>query len=268
MQDPEADLVKSTDSLKKDWSFLDPYTLPLDDAKDRSTIFVREVENLGIFQKAYIKIYANRKYPFQRYLRKSKSRTEVRNLLFFQSIGISTPRIIGWGQRRNAIRRIIQEFIITEAIPDSLTLDQYVRRKSLSRLQAARLARTLGSWLRSMHTNNFYHKDFHWRNILIRCKKQKLVISLIDCPRGAFHSSTIRSRYWRLKDCAILDKYASVLVDNITRSIFLQAYLNTSRHSSSFKKWSQRIPAYRLARFDQKKGRTNVKPLNHKLKDV
>jgi len=32
MQDPEADLVKSTDSLKKEWSFLDPYKLPLDDA--------------------------------------------------------------------------------------------------------------------------------------------------------------------------------------------------------------------------------------------
>jgi tRNA A-37 threonylcarbamoyl transferase component Bud32 len=268
MQDPEADLAKLTDSLKNEWSFLDPYKLPLDDAKDRSTIFVREVKNMGIFQKAYIKIYANRKYPLQRYLRKSKSRTEVRNLLFFQSIGILTPRIIGWGQRRNAIRHIIQEFIITEAIPDSLTLDQYVRRKSLSRLQAARLARTLGLWLRSMHTNNFYHKDFHWRNILIRCKKQKLVISLIDCPRGAFHYSTIRSRYWRLKDCAILDKYGSVLVDDITRSIFLQAYLKTSRHSSSFKKWSQRIPAYRLARFDQKKGRAKVKPLNHKLKDV
>jgi tRNA A-37 threonylcarbamoyl transferase component Bud32 len=268
MQDPEADLAKLTDSLKNEWSFLDPYKLPLDDAKDRSTIFVREVKNLGIFQKAYIKIYANRKYPFQRYLRKSKSRNEVRNLLFFQSIGISTPRIIGWGQRRNAIRQIIQEFIITEAIPDSLTLDQYVRKKSLSKLQAARLARTLGLWLRNMHTNNFYHKDFHWRNILIRCKKQKLVISLIDCPRGAFHYSTIRSRYWRLKDCAILDKYGSVLVDDITRSIFLQAYLKTSRHSSSFKKWSQRIPAYRLARFDQKKGRAKVKPLNHKLKDV
>ena len=262
MQDCEADLAKSTDSLKKEWSFLDPYKLPLDDAKDRSTIFVREVENLGIFRKAYIKIYANRKYPFQRYLRKSRSRTEVRNLLFFQSIGISIPRIIGWGQRRNAIGQIIQEFIITEAIPDSLTLDQYVRRKSLSRLQAARLARTLGLWLRSMHTNNFYHKDFHWRNILVRRKEQKLVISLIDCPRGNFHHSTMRSRYLRLKDCAILDKYANVLVDDVARSVFLQAYLNASRGSSSYKKWSQRIPAYRLARFDQKKGRTKVKPLN------
>lgn len=263
MQNRHAGLEQQTEALRREWSFLHSFGLDTKKLIDRSAVFQQTIVIEGEEVPVFIKVYANKKHPLQRIFRRGKSRTEVRNLLFFQSIGIPTPRIVAWGNRRNRIGRIVEEFIITEEVPDSLTLDQHVRRKSLSRLQAARLARTLGCWLRNMHTNNFYHKDIHWRNILIRCKNQKLTISLIDCPRGDFYYSTIRSRYWRLKDCAILDKYANVLVDDIARSVFLQAYLNASCNSSSFKKWSQRIPAYRLARFDQKKGRTRVKPVDH-----
>lgn len=211
---------------------------------------------------AYLKIYTYHKHPLQRIFRYGRSFYESRNLLFFRSLGIPAAKVIAWGKCRNIIGRITEEFIITEAVEGAIPLDQYVRKERPGALEAARVAKRLAQWLRLLHANDFFHKDLHWRNILIRKTNQGIALCLIDCPRGGFHRFNPIRRHWRIKDCASLDKSACVLFPNIARAVFLRHYLGASRDSETFKQWSRRIPQYRKLRFDQRKGRRKIAPLD------
>jgi hypothetical protein len=117
-------LTQATEAPRREWSFLARYNRPLESIRDRSTVCLKQLNDQENQTLAYIKIYANRKHPLPRLMRKIRSRNEVRNLLFFRSVGIATPRIIAWGQKRNAIGRAVQDFIISEAVPKAQQLCQ------------------------------------------------------------------------------------------------------------------------------------------------
>jgi tRNA A-37 threonylcarbamoyl transferase component Bud32 len=260
MRKRQAQLHQATQALQKEWSFLEPHTLPLEKVKDRSAVFVREIENEGATTPAYIKIYAIQKYPFQRVLRKSKSRREVSNLLFFQSVGIPTPPILAWGVRRNKIGRIVQEFIITQAIPDSLQLDQFVLTHCPDRSRPVycqlrdQIIDLLGQWTAAMHAHDFIHEDLKWRNILVRLKCGGADLFWIDCPKGGFRRGLGLARK-KLKDCATLDKIARIDCSLEERRRFLCAYLDQPTGSPQVAQMCQRVEQYRTRRFDAKDDR-------------
>ncbi|HAV14406.1 MAG TPA: hypothetical protein DCX06_13085, partial [Opitutae bacterium] len=210
----------------------------------------------------FLKVYTYHAHPFQRMFRQGRSFFECRNLLLFRELGLPSAKVLAWGKQRNFLGRITEEFIVTESVPAAVPLDTFVRKNGLTELQSARIARTVGLWLRKLHLINFYHKDLHWRNILIHKETSGLKLTFIDCPKGDFHSFGPTRRHWRLKDCATLDKYASILVSDRARAIFLKSYLNQGCDSSEFKTWVRRIEDLRTVRFDRRKGRTKVKPLD------
>jgi hypothetical protein len=59
-----------------------------------------------------------------------------------------------------------------------------------------------------------------------------------------------------------MDKYAHILCSDAERAIFLKNYLNESTRSPRFDEYRHKIVKYREARFDQRKGRSNVAPLD------
>ncbi|MGZ0709062.1 lipopolysaccharide kinase InaA family protein [Coraliomargarita sp. W4R53] len=258
MQDAQAHLNQATEALRQEWTSLAPYALPLENVKDRSAVFVREVKDSeGSTTQAYVKIYANQKHPLQRFLRKSRSQTEVRNLLFFRSIGISTPRILAWGEHRNALGRIIKDFIITEAIPDSLQLDEFVPTHCPDRSRPEycslrnQIIKQLGQWTAAMHAHGFIHEDLKWRNILARSTNQAVELYWIDCPKGSFRKGSGLARK-KLKDCATLDKIARIDCDKKERRNFLCAYLDSPSNSPEVAQMCDQIEEYRKRRFDVK----------------
>jgi len=261
MQMPPAELNEDAEALRQEWAFLDSYGLPLEKIRDRSKVFLRQVELEGQPTEAYIKIYANKKHPFQRLLRKGRSEREVHNLLFFRSIGIPTPRIIAWGEDRNALGRIVQEFIITQAEKDTLQLDEFVaqdcpnREDEAQRATRLQIARQLGAWTRAMHDHNFIHEDLKWRNILARSSEQGAELFWIDCPKGRYYKPGRQLERKKIKDCATLDKLARLECSKEERTTFLQAYLGPTATERELRQLCRDIENYRQERFDSKDDR-------------
>lgn len=259
MQANQSDLNQAREELRKDWSFLKQFNQPVDAVKGRSAVFVCEVEGSDKPTQVYVKIYANRKHPFQRFLRKGRSSTEVRNLLFFKSIGIAAPRILAWGEKRNCIGRIVQEFIITEAVSDTQQLDHFVAEhcpdQSHSDQSAMRLqiAKQLGIWTRAMHDAKFVHEDLKWRNVLARrTGDDQAELFWIDCPKGYFCDREGILARKRLKDCATLDKVARVQCSKNERQTFIKAYLGADASNDTVSELCRAIENYRQGRFDAK----------------
>lgn len=254
MQEQEAYLKQATKALQKDWSFLEPCSLPLEDVRDRSAVFIRQITDAGRSVEAYVKIYANLKYPLQRYLRQGRAQNEVRNLLFFDTLQIPSPAVLAWGERRSRIGRILQEYIITEAVPGTVQLDQFVKKHCPDPGQPVRrkIAERLGQWTRVMHDHKFTHEDLKWRNILVRDKNGEPELFWIDCPKGGFSKSGPKLERKKLKDCATLDKLAHIQCSKEEREAFVKAYLGTDATSDAIRSLCQKIEMYRSARFDAK----------------
>ena len=258
MQASHVDLNKPVEALRKEWTFLAPYDLPTEEIKVRSAIFVREVSVGQQSTEAYIKIYASKKHPFERLFRQSRSQNEVRNLLFFGSIGIPTPQILAWGEKRNSIGRVVQDFIITEAVKDTLQLDAFIQAVYPSqedpthRLPRIEIARQLGVWTRKMHDHNFIHEDLKWRNILARQQRGNTDLYWIDCPKGSFKKSGASMDRKKLKDCATLDKLARIQCSKKERTEFILAYLGNDSTPLKVQKLCTDIEDYRRHHFDAK----------------
>lgn len=262
MQAHRLNIDQRVQALRKDWSFLEPLEVPAEAVKDRSAVFVRHLKENDEAHMAYVKIYANKKHPFQRLFRRGRSRTEVRNLLFFKSLGIATPEVLAWGERRNRWGKQIQDFIITRAIPQTVTLEEYLQSGEASAKARLELARDLGNKMKILHQHHFYHKDIHFRNILVPDSDSRARLYFIDCPRGRFHTGLRPKKHWQLKDLGILDKYASVLCSNRERIAFLENYLDLGRDTVAFARTAKEIESFRRKRYDNRKGRRKVVTAN------
>ena len=198
------------------------------------------------------------RHPFERLLRRSRSQNEVRNLLFFGSIGIPTPQILAWGEKRNSIGRVVQDFIITEAVKDALPLDAFIQtvypnQEDLNHRPARiNIVRQLGRWTRRMHDHNFIHEDLKWRNILARPQQGGADLYWIDCPKGSFKKPGKLMDRKKLKDCATLDKLARIQCSKEERAEFILAYLGNDSTPLKVQKLCTDIENYRRERFDPK----------------
>jgi tRNA A-37 threonylcarbamoyl transferase component Bud32 len=258
MQKRQAELEQQTEALRKEWTFLKAFDLDTEKFVGRSAVFQKTIRIEDKDVPVFIKVYSNKKHPLQRMFRQGKSRTEARNLLFFQSIDIPTPRIIAWGNRRNRIRRIVEEFIITEAISDAQQLDHYVpkycpdRSKPEYQNRRDQIIQCLGGWTRRMHAANFIHEDLKWRNILARTHADEVSLFWIDCPKGYFAKPGATLTRKKLKDCATLDKIARIQCSKAERQTFIKAYLDTNASNEDIQQMCQQVEAYRKIRFDAK----------------
>ena len=258
MSPASAQLEASTTALKRGWNFLESFDVPTGSVKDRSAVFVRKTPLNGKPTEVYVKIYANKRHPFQRLFRQGRSQNEVKNLLFFRSVGIATPEIVAWGERRNPIGRIVEEFIITASKKGTLQLDAFIdqycdntEREDL-RLAREQIARRMGEWTAAMHAGNFIHEDLNWRNVLARMGDEGPELFWIDCPNGRFMKPGSGFERKKLKDCAALDKVARLKCSIAERRAFVEAYLGGSPSDEQVKALCDKIENFRRTRFDPK----------------
>jgi len=252
------ELSAQTDALRKDYTFLESFGVDAAKVHDRSKVCQRTFTENGSEVPTFVKVYSYRKSPFQRLWRKGTARKETRNLLFFKSVGIPTPRVVAWGQRRNAIGTIVDDYIITEAIPGTQTLDEFITSACPDRSQALYCSRRdsiidqLSHTTRAIHAHNFYHQDLKWRNILARIDGDQTELFWIDCPKGDFTRSATHQTRRALKDCATLDKLARLHCSKEERLRFVAGYLDQPVEAPEVATFAQAISDYRRNRFDAK----------------
>ena len=251
-------LSAQTDALRKDYAFLSTFGVDASKVKDRSQVTQHSFTENGVEVHIFVKVYSYRKSPLQRLWRSGTARRETRNLLYFKSIGIPSPRIIAWGQRKNAIGKIVDDYIITEAIPDTLTLDAYITAVCPDRSQPSycrhrdSIIEQLSRATRAIHAQHFYHQDLKWRNVLARVNGDQTELFWIDCPKGDFTQSSMHQSRRALKDCATLDKLARLRCTQEERLRFVAGYLDKPLDSPEVTSFAQAISDYRRNRFDAK----------------
>lgn len=242
--------------LRLDWSVLNELEVYASAIRDRSRIFQRVYTKADTSVAVYVKIYTYKKHPFQRLARRGRSRVEARNLLFFKNIGIPAPRVIGWGQRRNLWGRLVEEFIITEAVPGALPLDVFVKSACPDNSRPVHARRReeiidkISLWTRKIHDHNFFHNDLYWRNILAQINNEAIKLFWIDCPAGGFYPLPTGRHRKRLKDFATLDKLARLYCTKQERRRFVSGYLKCPEGSPEVERFSKAVSNYRRRRFD------------------
>lgn len=250
------ELAVQTDALRKDYAFLEGFGVDASRVRERSQVLQLSCTENGATVQTFVKVYSYRKSPFQRLWRRGTARIEARNLLFFKSIGIPTPRVIAWGQRKNAIGKIVDDYIITEAVPGTQTLREFMASACPDRSQSIYSSRRdsiidqLSHATRAIHAHNFHHKDLKWRNILVRANGDQTELFWIDCPKGDFTKSAIHPKRRVLKDCATLDKLARLHCTTEERLRFVAGYLGQPVDTPEVATFAQAISAYRRKRFD------------------
>ena len=250
------ELSAQTDALRKDYTFLESFGVDAAKVHERSKVLELSFTENGATVQTFVKVYSYRKSPFQRLWRRGTARIEARNLLFFKSVGIPTPRVVAWGQRRNAIGTIVDDYIITEAIPGTQTLREFMtsacpdRSQPLYRSRRDSIIDQLSHTTRAIHAHNFYHQDLKWRNILVRANGDQTELFWIDCPKGDFTRSAAHQSRRALKDCATLDKLGRLHCTKEERLRFVAGYLDQPVDAPEVATFAQAIADYRRKRFD------------------
>lgn len=140
-------------------------------------------------QNYYIKIYHRRGRYLRKYCSRSRARGEWENLQYFKQNNLPVPEVLVYGE---SSRRKHYEggFLVQREIGSSQDLSHIAKVEShwhtdfTKRLQ---VLLQLMAYLRQLHARRFIHKDFKWRNFVVKWD-DPMGVYLIDCPVG--------QRYW------------------------------------------------------------------------
>lgn len=138
--------------------------------------------------------------------------SERRAIRRVQALGLDTMTIAGFGCRGwNPVRR--QSFLITEALDETLSLEEFVRQGHFSKLpfsQRRSLIEQLATIARTLHEQGVNHRDFYLCHFLIRRSESGVQsAAAVRPPRRVFlidlHRAQVRRRTprrWIVKDLA------------------------------------------------------------------
>ncbi len=169
----------------------------------------------------------------RQWFRSGKGRNEGRRAAKLEAIGVPTITPVALGERR--VRKLLLEnFLVTKEIPDTLPLDEFVERRLPLMTEARQgrlrrdLARTLADLTARLHEAGFVHQDFHPGNLLLHLgPDDSLRLAVIDLDA----LRQIRNLGWGdvRENLALLNHYFWSRCNRSDRYRFLQAYLQARR---------------------------------------
>ncbi|HNQ87947.1 MAG TPA: lipopolysaccharide kinase InaA family protein [Verrucomicrobiota bacterium] len=198
------------------------------------------------------------KYSRWRYWwRESKASREFRNYGNLERLGIPCAQRVAWGERRDLLGRLRWAFILTEAIPEVVTLPEFFQIQArhpdagLRRSRRIRVIRQLADMTRRIHAAGFFHNDLYGRNVLVRLLPAggDPEVYWIDCPKGGYNARESRHRRLRIKDLASLDLTAMAVATRPERLRFLLEYCGERRLTPSVRHLILDVVRYRQSRW-------------------
>ncbi len=175
----------------------------------------------------------NLRAKLRQWFRRGKGRNEGSRAAKLAEIGVPTITPIALGERR-VNRFLFENFLITQAIPDTLPLDNFFEQRlptfTPERQETFRraLLRSLADLTAKLHDAGIVHLDFHPGNLLIQLRPDDtfhLAVIDLDALRVSRRISWNEAR----KNLARLDHFFWVRSDRLDRYRFLVAYLKARR---------------------------------------
>ncbi len=201
----------------------------------------------GDGQQYFIKQYHQGGKGVRRFLGRSRAEGEWSNLLYFESLGIPTPRIVAYGRER--INGQTLEVLVTAGVDNAIDLATLARQQPErfnKRTWFLMIMEQVADYTRRLHDDSFVHWDLKWRNILLQNEKKPKVY-FFDCPLGRKQFGPLRRR-GAIKDLACLDKIGKKVLTRTQRLQFFLLYRKTEKLLPTDKKTVRRIVKF----FDQR----------------
>ena len=178
------------------------------------------------------------------WLRPSKAAIEKWGYLRYHDCGVDAPRTVAYGESRT-LGWLRVSFIITEEVPDAVSLDSFVAAGLPGIAAAERVAQMsafagrLADTVRKAHNACLFHYDLKWRNILIQSRGGQYYPVIIDCPRSFV--SRLRRRYGMSTDLSALARLAVSYLTLYQRYHFLAACLGPATDRGARKDCYRRV---------------------------
>ena len=186
----------------------------------------------------YIKVYTRNGKGLRHYLGRGRLQGEWENLLYFNQLGIPTPRIVAYGQLKRHGRFKVGA-LITEEVPhsdDLLNLAKKNPMKFQDRSWVKVILRQVSDYTARLHQHGFIHWDLKWRNILVSTEDETYPkVFFFDCPLGKTRRGWLRSR-GIVKDLACLDKVGKKTLSRTQRLRFFKYYEKINHLTPSHKR--------------------------------
>lgn len=190
----------------------------------------------------YLKKYNMFKRIIPRYISFSKVKTEWKNLLFFQKLGVPAAKLVAYGQETRGFV-VHRGVLITEELINCQDLT-VVAGKFKALLNdpgwVKKVSHQVADVARTLHEHGFAHNDFKWRNIMVDIEADFPNIYLIDCPAGMKWFEPFL-QYRIIKDLACLDKRAKYELSKSQRLAFYKDYAQCDKLTMKDKKRIRKI---------------------------
>jgi len=180
------------------------------------------VSRLSLAQTYYVKRFQGTGSRVKFCLGISRYQRELRNLQYFNRLGLATPRLVAHGYESRA-GLLQQAVLVTAEVTGAIDLEQFLAAGKLYEnglASARRLLAKLAEATRRLHTQGFYHKDLKTRNILVRQSRAQTELFFFDCPSG-HHPPRVLLRRAIIRDLAHL---VEGLHDHVKRVDLLYLY--------------------------------------------
>lgn len=190
-----------------DWRNIQPGKLV---QESKTTQIYRVPFDGGCF---YFKRYRLPSHKTWRYfLRPSKAAGEWFGLEAFRKIGIEAAQVVSFGEER-ILGRLDKAYIVTLGINDAVNMEDFASDtwQSMPGPEKDRVYRSIRSKLfdqiQLAHRHGLFHRDLHWRNILLYPDSQGGYDTCwIDCPRAV--RRRLFQKYYRMTDLSCLSRLA------------------------------------------------------------
>lgn len=179
---------------------------------------------------------------------------EAWNVMRLRRGGVASMDVIAFGEKAGRWGNV-QSFLMTEAVPDAVPLDEFLRRRfgrshrpggacaAEVRAHLAALVDATADVARRFHALGYNHRDFYCCHFLVKEPEAgRFQLHLIDLQRMQYRQR-LRHR-WIVKDLAQLSYSAPASVVSATQRLrFLKRYLGVSRLGPREKRFVRQILA-------------------------
>ena len=208
---------------------LDPATLAGEEAqtiKDGGHRSVIRVRRSGVDVYWKIARFLGPRGWLRDLVRGAKSGIEFRKLELLQARGIATIQPLAWGKHPGPWPK--GSFLITESLPEAVTLGDYLTGRSFSVAERREVAIKLARFLSALHDAGLAHTDMHPGNILLDAGKPGEPWRLIDVHDLFVARGPLSSRQ-RIRNLVMLNRWFGLRTTRTDRAAFWREYSSGGR---------------------------------------
>lgn len=178
----------------------------------------------------------------------SRARQEYAALGRLREAGIQAVRPVAYGERR-MLHFVRSCFLITEAVPDAVSLAAFIRRQapaagSWDVHRRREIVASLAEHVRRMHDAGFVHGRLFWRNVLVRPVAggpwEFYVLDTAPLRRHFFRRGLHRKTA-AMKDVASLMAAAPGILTGTEMLRFARCYLQVDRVQGADRQWALQV---------------------------